>query len=122
MLFDSNDLKDTKRCSLLIEILAVKPGDKDPFSHKSMTDRLAAEVFYDISGELIRQESRLVVEREFRNMVSRYLSKAAAVKDAGRAGPLAPIVTDILDQVNKIVVQIPFDHIHAKCIDLLRIS
>ena len=83
---------------LLIEILAVKPGDKDPFSHKSITDRIAAEVLYEISSELIRQESRLVVEREFRNMVSRYLSKAAAVKDAGKAGPLAPIVTDILDQ------------------------
>ena len=63
-----------------------------------MTDRIAAEVLYEISSELIRQESRLVVEREFRNMVSRYLSKAAAVKDAGKAGPLAPIVTDILDQ------------------------
>ena len=88
---------DTTR-RLLIEILAVKPGDKDPFSHKSMTDRIAAEVLYEISSELIRQESRLVVEREFRNMVSRYLSKAAAVKGAGRAGPLAPIVTDILDQ------------------------
>ena len=88
-------LEDEIVPELLMDVLAAPSGHDDPYRIGTLEDRVAAEYWYEISKDVIFQESRKVASKVMNEMVTTFLNKASIKRS--KTGPFAEVALSLID-------------------------